>query len=150
MPWPKKKIHTRNLITKKNYCGSKIPLPPNNFSNGPSLIVQSYFDTLLRCVLSATFCGAVVSVKVMDQNFNDTLSAEEVITCVKLCIYKHLDSLPDTSSQIFHWKLARHSVSLFDRNKTQPQTSKASEKRLASHQQNDGRLQKFADNQSLC
>ena len=32
-----KKIHTRNLITKKNSCGSKIPLPPHNFSNGPSL-----------------------------------------------------------------------------------------------------------------
>ena len=33
-----KKIHTRNLITKKNCCGSKIPLaPPHNFSNGPSL-----------------------------------------------------------------------------------------------------------------
>ena len=38
MLWPKK-IHTRNLITKKNSCGSKIPLPPpHNFSNGPSLI----------------------------------------------------------------------------------------------------------------
>ena len=37
-----KKIHTRNLITKKNSCGSKIPLPPHNFSNGPSL---SSFDT---------------------------------------------------------------------------------------------------------
>ena len=36
MLWPKK-IHTRNLITKKNSCGSKIPLPPHNFSNGPSL-----------------------------------------------------------------------------------------------------------------
>ena len=33
-----KKIHTRNLITKKNSCSSKIPLPPHNFSNGPSLI----------------------------------------------------------------------------------------------------------------
>ena len=32
-----KKIHTRNLITKKNSCGSKIPLPPHNFSNGLSL-----------------------------------------------------------------------------------------------------------------
>ena len=33
-----KKIHTRNLITKKNSCCSKIPLPPrHNFSNGPSL-----------------------------------------------------------------------------------------------------------------
>ena len=33
---------------------------------------QSYFDTLLRYVLSVTFGAAVVSVKVMDQNFNDT------------------------------------------------------------------------------
>ena len=32
-----KKIHTRNLLTKKNSGGSKIPLPPHNFSNGPSL-----------------------------------------------------------------------------------------------------------------
>ena len=32
-----KKLHTRNLITKKNSCGSKIPLPPHNISNGPSL-----------------------------------------------------------------------------------------------------------------
>ena len=31
------KIHTRNLITKKNSRGSKIPLPPPNFSNGPYL-----------------------------------------------------------------------------------------------------------------
>ena len=26
--WPKKTIHTRNLITKKNSCGSNIPPPP--------------------------------------------------------------------------------------------------------------------------
>ena len=32
-----KKIHTRNLITKKDSCGSEIPHPPHNFSNGPSL-----------------------------------------------------------------------------------------------------------------
>ena len=31
-----------------------------------TLIVQSYFDTLLRYVLSVTFCGAVV-MKVRDQ-----------------------------------------------------------------------------------
>ena len=37
-----------------------------------TFIVQSYFNTLLRYVLSVTFCGAVVSEKVMDQNFNDT------------------------------------------------------------------------------
>ena len=38
-----KKIHTRNLITKKNSCGSKIPLPPHNFSNGPSLMNQKIY-----------------------------------------------------------------------------------------------------------
>ena len=35
-----KKIHTSNLMTKKNSCGSKIPHPPptlHNFSNGLSL-----------------------------------------------------------------------------------------------------------------
>ena len=33
-----------------------------------TFIVQSYFDTLLRYVLSVTFCGAVnVVLKVMDQ-----------------------------------------------------------------------------------
>ena len=31
-----KKIHTRNLITKKNSYGPKIPHPHHNFSNGPS------------------------------------------------------------------------------------------------------------------
>ena len=38
MLWPQN-IHTRNLITKKNSCGSKIPFPPppHNVSNGPSL-----------------------------------------------------------------------------------------------------------------
>ena len=38
--YSEKKIHTRNLITKKNSCSSKIP-PPNN-SNGPSLIAHKY------------------------------------------------------------------------------------------------------------
>ena len=32
-----KKNHTRNLITKKHYCGSKIPTPHHNSSNGPFL-----------------------------------------------------------------------------------------------------------------
>ena len=34
-----KEIRTKNLITKKNSCGSKIPFPPplNNLSNGPPL-----------------------------------------------------------------------------------------------------------------
>ena len=38
MLWPKK-IHTRNLLTKKIPTAPKFPTPsPNNFSNGPSLI----------------------------------------------------------------------------------------------------------------
>ena len=36
-----KKIHARNLIMKKNSCPSKIPHPPHNFSDGPSLIINS-------------------------------------------------------------------------------------------------------------
>ena len=48
------KIHAKNLITKKNSCSSKIPLPPHNFSNGPSLR-QTHnqgvlsFDKRLKC-----------------------------------------------------------------------------------------------------
>ena len=40
-----KKIHTRNLITKKNSCGSKIPHSPHNFSNGPFLTRTSTKQT---------------------------------------------------------------------------------------------------------
>ena len=36
MLWPKK-IHTRNLITKKNFLRLENSPPPHNFSNGPSL-----------------------------------------------------------------------------------------------------------------
>ena len=43
-----KKIHTRNLITKKNSCSSKIPLPPHNFSNGPSLSNNRVHSALHR------------------------------------------------------------------------------------------------------
>ena len=48
-----KKIHTRNLITKKIPAARKfptlprIPPPPHNFSNGPSLTYDLKF-TLLR------------------------------------------------------------------------------------------------------
>ena len=37
MPWPKK-IHSRNLITKKIPAARKFPTPvDHNFSNGPAL-----------------------------------------------------------------------------------------------------------------
>ena len=50
-----KKIHTRNLITKKNSCGWKIPQKPltlrHNFSNGQSLIHVISFS---RCASSCS------------------------------------------------------------------------------------------------
>ena len=60
--WPKK-IHTRNLITEKNSCGSKIP--PHNVSNGASLIHTKnqslsrpfFFTTLFRLnIVINQFC----------------------------------------------------------------------------------------------
>ena len=60
-----------------------------------TLIVQSYFDTLLRYVLSVTFCGVVV-MKVMDQKTliekivedkDSSLSADEVIRFLEQCIF---------------------------------------------------------------
>ena len=48
------KIHAKNLIAKKNSCSSKIPLPPNNFSNGPSLI-----EDLRYLITLAVLNGAV-------------------------------------------------------------------------------------------
>ena len=66
-------------------------------------IVQSYFDTHLRCALSVTFCGAVV-LKVMDQK---TLVKRKWSYKVRIAVYiyfNHLESLPDTSSHVFDWK----------------------------------------------
>ena len=36
MLWPKKNSY-KEFDNEKNSCGSQIPLPPHNFSNGPSL-----------------------------------------------------------------------------------------------------------------
>ena len=106
--------------------------------------MQSYFDTLLR--YAVTFCGAVV-LKVMDQK---TLVKRRWGYKVRLTVYiltlgefaRHeftnlsLETLPDT-------------LSLSLTGIRQPQTSKTSEQRLASHWQNDRRSQKFADNQKF-
>ena len=60
--------------------------------------------------------------------------------------YKHLESLPDTRSQIFDWKqFAIHSFSLFGGIRLSPQTTERVNQRLAFHRRNDGRVQKFAD-----
>ena len=104
-------------------------------------------------VLSITFCGAVVSVKVMDQNFNNTRQqAHKKLSGAYNCVYINTWRVCQTRvhKSLIGNVIARHSFSLFDRNNTQPQTSKTSEQRLAYHWRNDGRLQKFADNQILC
>ena len=68
-----KKIHTRNLITKKISCGSKIPLPPSHkFSNGPSLRIpdfRSYISTIAACFYLAAAEGP-------DKVFREKLAEE--------------------------------------------------------------------------
>ena len=39
MLWPKKNSY-EEFDDEKNSCGTKIPPPPHNFSNGPSLIYR--------------------------------------------------------------------------------------------------------------
>ena len=53
----KKKIHTRNLITKKNSCGSKIPHPPppHNFFNGPSLSLLNLWEVAFLIINKGDF-----------------------------------------------------------------------------------------------
>ena len=53
-PCPKK-IHTRNLITKQNSCGSKIPHPHHNFSSGPSLMA-SYSKRMVNLLIIIYIC----------------------------------------------------------------------------------------------
>ena len=81
MLWPKKN-QTRNLITKKNSCCSKIPHPP--LSNGPSLSdgevdlgAHSFFPTphplkIYLCLVTmayscATFAGRVIQYTTQDK-----------------------------------------------------------------------------------
>ena len=53
-----KKIHTRNLITKKDSCGSRIPHPHHNFCNGPSLTRIWYTGRIRReLLLKSTITG---------------------------------------------------------------------------------------------
>ena len=96
-----------------------------------TFIVQLYFDTLLR--YAVTFCGAVV-LKVMDQK---TLVKRRRGYKVRLTVYIYntwrVCQTLVHKSLIYIGNLARHSFSLFDWNKTQPQTSKTSEQRVASH-----------------
>ena len=68
-----KKIHTRNLIRKKNSCGSKFPHPsPHNFSNGPSLTWS--------CELRYFVCRSTILPRICAQ--------EKVITSINLLATK--------------------------------------------------------------
>ena len=58
-----KKIHTRNLISKKNSCGSKIPLPPpiTTFPNVGSLwiVVDRVVDRCGSLWIVVGHCGSL-------------------------------------------------------------------------------------------
>ena len=114
-----------------------------------TLIVQSLFDTLLRYVLSVTFCGAVV-MKVMDQKrlvkrrwsykvrrtvYILTLSEFTRHEFTNLWLETFSWSLPDTLS------LSLTGIRLGPKQARRANDSTASL---------SGRLQKFADHQILC
>ena len=87
-----------------------------------TFIVQSYLDTLLRYVLSVAFCGAVV-LKVMDHR---TLVKRRWSYKVRITVF-YINTWRVCQAWVHKsliGNLTRHSFSLFDRNKTQPQTSK--------------------------
>ena len=90
----------------------------------------NYFDTLLRYVLSVTFRGTVV-MKVMDKK---TLVKRRWRYEVRITVYILTPSefCQTRVHKSLIGNLARHSFSLFDRNKTRPQTSKTSEWLTAS------------------
>ena len=60
-----------SIVCARKYANGKDDVKTENPEGTPQVdfvtfIVQSYFDTLLRYVLSLTFCGVVV-LKVLDQ-----------------------------------------------------------------------------------
>ena len=72
--------------------------PDHNKSNTTVLAIFS--NLCLRRRFLCSDLGGIDPEKL----YRATWSADEVIRCVWLCIYEHLKSLPDTSSQIFDWK----------------------------------------------
>ena len=89
-----KKIHTRNLITKKHFYGSKIPLP-HHFSNGLSLtesILWPIIDPIL--VTFGEFLGSQLShfliiydpVIVNEEHFTFHLQYKHAGTFMKNCL----------------------------------------------------------------
>ena len=94
-----------------------------------TFIVQSYF--VLLVISDIQWIGGAVVLKVMDQKtlVKRRWSYKVRITVYinKLCIYINTWRVCQTRvHKSLIGNLARHSFSLFDRNKTQPQTSKTS------------------------
>ena len=114
-----------------------------------TFIVQSYFDTLLRYVLSVTFCGAVV-LKVMDQK---TLVKRRWSYKVRRTVYiltlsefaRH--EFTNLWLETFSWTLPDTlSLSLTGIRLGPKQARRANDSTATL----SGRLQKFADHQILC
>ena len=63
-------------------------------------------------------------------------------------VYKHLESLPDTSSQIFNWKPCQTLLSSLTGIRLSPKQVTQVDQWPAYHQQNHGRLQKIIRRQS--
>ena len=79
-----KKIHTRNLLTKKNSCGSKIPLPPpHNFSNGPSLQLFCFFEVLFLTHKACRYQAIVIQrlcLRLIIRNFKLVIYEQSIIS----------------------------------------------------------------------
>ena len=93
-------------------------------------IVQSYFDALLRYVLSVTFCGACScyeSYGPKDTTVKRRWSYEVRRTVYILTLSEFArHEFTNLWLETFSWTLP-DTFSLFDRNKTRPKTSKTSE-----------------------
>ena len=97
--------------------------------------------------LLQTHVPAIFSVIVfMLMRFRHSLLVKRIFSYkVRMTVYnKHLESLPDTSSQIFDWKqFVRHSLSLSlsvgEQDSVDKQARRVNQ-RLTYHQQNDGKM----------
>ena len=79
-------------------------------------------------MLSVSFCGAAV-LKVMDQK-----TLDEVIRSVLLCIYEHLESLPErVHKSLIGNNLLPDTLSLFGGIRLSPKQARRVNQRLAYH-----------------
>ena len=109
--------------------------------------------------LLQTHVPAIFSVIVfMLMRFRHSLLVKRIFSYkVRMTVYnKHLESLPDTSSQIFDWKqFARHSLSLSLCGGTRlsrqtSKTSKSTANLSSAERWKDGRWEEFVDNCRTC